>query len=76
LNQTRSQAVVLLKENAMIIEDDALREDLRAWMQSPAIDLPEYSDDPVIQRRVGQMLAETKMPAETLADIRARRAKN
>ena len=54
----------------MIIDDDALCEDLRAWMKSPEMGLPEYSDDPVIQRRVGKMLA------KTLTDIHAKRAKN
>jgi hypothetical protein len=54
----------------MLIDDDALCEDLRAWMKSPAIGLPEYSDDPVIQRRVGKMLAETS------TYIHAIRAKN
>jgi hypothetical protein len=43
----------------MTIDKDALCEDLRAWMKSPAIGLPAYSDDPVIQRRVGKLLAET-----------------
>jgi hypothetical protein len=41
----------------MTIEDDVLREDLRAWMKSPAIGPPEYSADPIVQRRVGRMLA-------------------
>ena len=41
----------------MTIKNDALREDLRAWMESPAIGLPEYSADPIVQRRVGRMLA-------------------
>jgi hypothetical protein len=54
----------------MIIDDDAFCEDLRTWMKSPAIGLPEYSHDPVIQRRVGKMLA------ETLTDIHAISAKN
>lgn len=67
---TSSAVVVLLKEKPMIIDDDALCEDLRAWMKSPEMGLPEYSDDPVIQRRVGKMLA------KTLTDIHAKRAKN
>jgi hypothetical protein len=54
----------------MTIDDDALCGDLRAWMKSPAIGLPEYSDDPAIQRRVGKILA------ETLTYIHAKRAKN
>lgn len=41
----------------MAIEIDALCEDLRAWMRSPAMGLLEYSADPVVQRRVGGMLA-------------------
>jgi hypothetical protein len=30
---------------------------LRAWMRSPAMGLSKYSTDPVVQRRVGRMLA-------------------
>jgi hypothetical protein len=51
------EVVVLAKEYAMTIESDALREELRAWMKSPSIGLPEYSADPIVQRRVGRMLA-------------------
>jgi hypothetical protein len=65
-----SRVVVSLKEHPMTIDNDALCEDLRAWMKSPAIGLAEYSDDPAIQRRVGKMLA------ETLTYIHAKRAKN
>jgi hypothetical protein len=54
----------------MTIDNDALCEGLRAWMKSPAIGLPEYADDPAIQRRIGKMLA------ETLTYIHAIRAKN
>jgi hypothetical protein len=43
----------------MTTDNDALHEDLRAWMKSPAMGLPDYADDPVIQRRVGKLLAET-----------------
>jgi hypothetical protein len=43
----------------MTIDNDAFCEDLRVWMKSPAIGLPDYADDPVIGRRVGKMLAET-----------------
>jgi hypothetical protein len=32
-----------VKENPMTIENDALCEDLRAWMKSPPMGLPEYS---------------------------------
>jgi hypothetical protein len=41
----------------MTIESDALRDDLLAWIKSPPIGLPEYSSDPIIQRRLGIMLA-------------------
>jgi hypothetical protein len=41
----------------MTIESDSLREELRAWMKFPAKGLPEYSADPIVQRRVGRMLA-------------------
>lgn len=41
----------------MTIESDVLREDFRAWMESPAIGLPEYSADLQVQRRVGRMIA-------------------
>jgi hypothetical protein len=51
------EVVVLAKETAMTIESDALREELRAWIKSPSIGLPEYSADPIVQRRVGRMLA-------------------
>ena len=43
----------------MATDDESLREDLRELMRSPPIGLPEYSADPIIQRRVGRMLAET-----------------
>ena len=42
----------------MTIENDALREDLRASVKSPAIELPDYSEDLLVQRRVGGMLAD------------------
>jgi hypothetical protein len=51
------EVVVSVKENPMTIENDALCEDLRAWMKSPPMGLPEYSSQPSVQRRVGRMLA-------------------
>ena len=42
----------------MTIEDDVLSEDLRAYLQSPAIGLPEYWADLLVQRRVGRMIAD------------------
>jgi hypothetical protein len=41
----------------MTIENDAPREDLRAWMKSRAMGLPEYSADLQVQRHVGRMIA-------------------
>ena len=67
---TTYRIVVSAKENSMTIDNDAYCEDLRVWMKSPAIGLVEYADGPIIQRRVGKMLA------ETLTYIHARRAKN
>jgi hypothetical protein len=42
----------------MTIESDAFRAALRGWIKSPAIGLPDYSDDLRVQRRVGGMLAD------------------
>ena len=41
----------------MTTENDRLCEDLRAWMRSPAIGLGAYSEDSLVQRRVGGILA-------------------
>ena len=43
----------------MAIELETLRDDLRALMNAPPIRLPEYSADPIVQRRVGRLLGET-----------------
>jgi hypothetical protein len=43
----------------MTIRNEAEREDLRALMKFPQIGLPEYSADPIVQRRVGRAVAET-----------------
>jgi hypothetical protein len=40
----------------MTIKNEVLCEDLRAWLKSPAIGLPEYSADLLLQRRVGRMI--------------------
>jgi hypothetical protein len=71
--------VVPSKENSMTTENDAFHADLRAWMKSPAIGLPEYSDDHAIQRRVGKMLAETFRPvpaSETKPSVRHNQLKH
>jgi hypothetical protein len=41
----------------MTIETERLREEFRESMKSFPIGLPEYSADPIIQRRVGRLLA-------------------
>ena len=43
----------------MIIENDSDRDYFRALLRSPQFGLPEYSADPIVQRRVGKALAET-----------------
>jgi len=39
------------------IENDELREDLRAWIKSAAVEPRDYCADVAVQRRVGRMLA-------------------
>lgn len=51
----------------MKIENDILREELRALMTSPRVALPEYSADPIAQSRVGRFLANIS----TQIDVRA-----
>jgi hypothetical protein len=43
----------------MTIEKEAERDDLRTLLKFPQIGLPEYSADPIVQRRFGRVLAET-----------------
>jgi hypothetical protein len=52
------ELVVVAKVSPMTIENDALREDLRASIKSLAIELPDYSADLLVQRRVGGILAD------------------
>jgi hypothetical protein len=40
----------------MTIENNVLREDLRAWTKSREIGLPEYLADLQVQRRVGNII--------------------
>jgi hypothetical protein len=47
----------------MKTENENLRDNLRALMWFPAMALPEYSTDPVVQRRVGEMLARLSTPS-------------
>jgi hypothetical protein len=50
----------------MKIENEILREELRALMLSPYVALPEYSADPIAQSRVGRFLAKVS----TQVDVR------
>ena len=50
------EVVVPEEVSLMTIENDTLRADLRAWLKSPAIGLPVYSADLVVQRRVGRII--------------------
>jgi hypothetical protein len=50
----------------MAIENDTLREELRALMTSPQAALPEYSADLIAQSRVGRFLAKVS----TQIDVR------
>jgi hypothetical protein len=47
----------------MTIENEVLRDNLLAWKKSPAIGLQDYSADPIIQLRVGKMLASFEVTA-------------
>jgi hypothetical protein len=52
------EVVIFPNETPMTIEqDNKLRDDLRAWLMSPAIGLTEYSADLTVQRRVGRTVA-------------------
>ncbi len=42
----------------MTIEPESERGFLRALLKSPQLGLPEYSADPIVQRRVGRAVAE------------------
>jgi hypothetical protein len=45
----------------MIIQNDSERDFLRALLKSPQYGLPEYSADPIVQRRVGKAVAEASI---------------
>ena len=49
----------------MTTENEAMFEELRAWMKSPAIGLPKYSADPLVQRRVGRILVNFSAKSRT-----------
>ena len=42
----------------MIIEKESECDFLRALLKSPQFGLPEYTADPIVQRRVGRAVAE------------------
>jgi hypothetical protein len=42
----------------MIIEQGSQSDFLRALLRSPQFGLPDYSADPIVQRRVGRAIAE------------------
>ena len=42
----------------MTIEKESERDFLRALLKSPQFGLPEYTADPIVQRRVGRAVAE------------------
>jgi hypothetical protein len=51
----------------MTIENEVLRDNLLAWKKSPATGLQDYSADPIIQLRVGRMLASFEVTASSHA---------
>jgi hypothetical protein len=53
----RSRGCCFAERHLMTIEDDVLRQALCTLIRSPALELPDYSADPVIRRRVGAMLS-------------------
>ena len=46
------------KRDSMIIEQESQSDFLRALLKSPQFGLPDYSADPIVQRRVGRAVAE------------------
>jgi hypothetical protein len=58
----------------MIVEQGSQSDFLRALLKSPQFGLPDYSADPIVQRRVGRAIAELltaprRNPAGLLATI-------
>jgi hypothetical protein len=60
----------MAKEHPMTIHNDELCDELRTWITLPTKGLPEYSADPVVQRRVGRMLAAFTAKSQTAAGMR------
>jgi hypothetical protein len=49
-----------MKEHPMKIEIDPVRAEIRALLTAPHVLIPEYSVDPMVLRRVGRILAQSK----------------
>ena len=58
LERIISDVVGPMKEAPMTIEKESERDFLRALLKSPQFGLPEYTADPIVQRRVGRAVAE------------------
>ena len=58
----------------MIFETDELRVALRAVQASLCLELPDYAADQVVARRLGQMLAESRLRKPRLTQARSKRA--
>jgi hypothetical protein len=58
------------KEHHMAIYNEEMCDDLRTWITLPAKGPPEYSADPVVQHRVGRILAAFAAKAQTAAGMR------
>ena len=53
----------------MIIEKESECDFLRALLKSPQFGLPEYTADPIVQRRVGRAVAEASTQPPSLPKI-------
>ena len=43
----------------MTVESDKLREELRALLKFPQTPIPDYATDPIVQCRLGKVLADS-----------------
>jgi hypothetical protein len=58
LERITSDVVGPMKEAPMIIKREFECDLFRAFLKSPQFGLPEYTADPIVQRRVGRAVAE------------------